>query len=217
MGGVCSTESSKVRVQQIAREGNLQDEARSYRSKLGAIRIILRNEESKKALLKYTEGKGKVEYVKYFQDLDELKARPTEEVRLHLKKYIQEPANTDEILNTMSSKKQHRFSGKQHVIDINNHDKNMVEAMCLGPIRQLHLDTDAHVQILKAINITQDLLLSQIAVEFEMFMNSKEYKESNKRSQLDNRRQKSDTNANKKTVPVQAKSSNGFFGIHMPS
>ena len=68
-------------------KGNsIQDDARSFRSKTGAIKMLIRAEESRLAFRAYivkTHPKGEVEYLDYYLAVEALKKRGVDKAELH--------------------------------------------------------------------------------------------------------------------------------------
>lgn len=154
-------------------KGNkIQDEARSYRSKVGAARLVLKNEMTRAEFKKFIEKEGgneagRTEFVTYFETLDQLKMLPREEQIARLKKLLTlTPAPSD--------------GGAK-----NNNQINSTLWSCLRPLRALALDKATQLEITKAVGSTQDMLLSPVTPEFERFMESPEFAEC-KRNNLEN-------------------------------
>lgn len=165
MGGICSADHSRQKVKQISKESNIQDEARSYRSKIGANRIILKNEHTRKVFVKYCEAKKKSEYVQYFHELDEIKTLPLDELKRKIKQLFvvidaNDAANKDK--------------DKQNTTALDTESDIVV---CLRQLRTLNLDAVTFPQLMKTMNSTQDLLLSRVAKEFEEFLKSPQFEE----------------------------------------
>ncbi len=164
MGGTCS---SQQKVKQISKESNIQDEARSYRSKIGANRIILKNEHTRKVFVKFCEAKNKSEYVQYFHELDEIKTLPLDELKRKIKElFIAVDAN--DALFKEKEKQQHGGSADDGESDL---------VICLRQLRTLKLENVTFPQLMKVMNSTQDLLLSRVAKEFEEFLKSPLFEE----------------------------------------
>lgn len=147
----------------IGGNSTIQDEARSYRSKVGAMRIILKNVHSRRALIKYLEVHHKAEYVKCFQELEEARlSRDDRLFRTDLKRII---ANYKSVAELAESKHAEPTCIEYALWD------------CFGPLRHTQIDSTASLQISKYVHIAQDSLLSQICSLFEEFLDSPEYEE----------------------------------------
>lgn len=186
--GCASSVAKKVKAQDFEK-GAIQDEARSYRSKVGAMRLVLKNEKTRDVFKKFIEKEGnedgRTEFVTYFEILDELKPLPKEEQVVRLKKLMSlTPALPDATAVPIDVKMIHSTLWS-----------------CLRPLRPLKLDTATQVELMKAIGNTQDLLLSPVTPEFEKFMESAEFIEC-KKEHLDT--QKQNKNSNKGISPRQA-------------
>lgn len=164
MGGSCS---SQQKVKQVSKESNIQDEARSYRSKIGANRIILKNEHTRRVFVKYCEAKHKSEYVQYFHELDEIKTLPLDELKRKIKElFVAVDAN-----NALFKEKQklHNSGSPEEG------DSDII--VCLRQLRTMNLENATFPQIMKVMNSTQDLLLSRVAKDFEEFLKSPQFQE----------------------------------------
>lgn len=145
----------------VARESNIQDEARSYRSKVGAIRIILKNVHTRRALIKYLENYQKAEYVMCFHEIEEIRLiKDDKQLRQQLKNII---ASYKSVMEVAESK---------------HSDQNCIEFAlwdCFGPLRHTDIDIATTLQVSKYVHVAQDSLLSQVCTLFEEFLKSKEY------------------------------------------
>jgi hypothetical protein len=164
MGASCS---AQPKVKTVSKESNIQDEARSYRSKIGANRIILKNEHTRKVFVKYCEAKHKSEYVQYFHELDEIKTLPLDELKRKMKELFVAVDANDTLL-----KEKQKLHGSGTVDD---GESDIV--VCLRQLRTLNLETSTFPQIMKVMNSTQDVLLSRVAKDFEEFLKSPQFQE----------------------------------------
>jgi hypothetical protein len=205
MGCTHSTKQ-KVRAEKEG-GGKIQDEARSYKSKVGAGKLVLKNEavrvEFRKFIEKEGDEKGRTEFVTYFETLEQMKPLPREEQVLRIRKLLELTVSSGDNNNNRSQIASTLFS-------------------CLRPLRPLKLDKATHIEIAKALNATQDLLVSAVTPEFEKFMDSKEFAEL-KRNNLENNIAKkvkaevpvkSQPIANKKVSTISPpKMDSGFHGV----
>jgi hypothetical protein len=159
MGCIVSSTNPKVNV----RDRNIQDEARSYKSKVGAMRIILKNIHSRRALIKYLENYQKAEFVKCFQELEEARLVKEDKIfRNELKKVVM------------------NYKSIMEVAEEKNLDSSSIEFAlwdCFGPLRHTDVDTSTILQLNKFVHIAEDSLLSQVCTLFEEFLDSKEYED----------------------------------------
>lgn len=159
----CGASTSRPPQKVMARDSNIQDEARSYRSKVGAMRIILKNVHQRRALITYLEARKKAEFVKCFQELEEARlVKDDKQFRGELKKVI---SNYKSVMEVAESK-----HADPQCIEYSLWD-------CFGPLRHTNMDTVTILQANKYVHIAQDALLSQICTLFEAFLNSKEYED----------------------------------------
>lgn len=180
--GCASSVAKKVKAGDFEK-GAIQDEARSYRSKVGAMRLVLKNEMTREVFKKFIENEGnqdgRTEFVTYFEILDELKPMPQSEQVVRLKKLMSlTPAQPDATFVPNDGKMIHSTLWS-----------------CLRPLRPLKLDTATQIELMKAIGNTQDLLLSPVTPEFERFMESAEFVECKKESLNTQQKNKSSSKA----------------------
>ncbi len=167
----------------------MADDARSYRSKVGAMRIILKNVHTRRALIKYVEVFEKSEYVKCFQELEEVRIlKDDKQFKQQLKNLL---ANYKSVMEVAEQK---------------NSDMNCIEFAlwdCFGPLRHADIDTCTTLLINKYVHVAQDSLLSQVCTLFEQFLQSKEYNEC-KNYAVDNQKIKRSPRAASRAAPTNA-------------
>jgi hypothetical protein len=170
--------TEKVKVANTQNQGKIQDEARSYRSKVGAMRLFLKNESTRQTFKKFIEEQcnedptvKRVEFISYFEFLEQMKPLPQHEQISRLKTLLSmTPIQQNEDI-TLTKRTENRI--------------NSTIWSCLRPLRPLKLDSTTLPELVKAINATQDLLLSPVCPEFERFMDSDEFEEC-KKTNLEN-------------------------------
>jgi len=139
----------------------VQDEARVFKSKLGAVRLILRNETSRVMFLKLLEVNSKQDYALKFSLLDVMRK---------------------EILDTAKSRSlddvNNDYEVPVHLYSISSPNvnvKTMIQKL-LHPIHQLSQNQHTTNRMwLKQISKVQDELLSQLFGEFEQLMVSESF------------------------------------------
>lgn len=180
--GCTHSSGKKIKIVKETGGGKIQDEARSYRSKVGAGKLVLKNETIRSAFKKFIEtegnGDGRTEFITYFEAMEQMKPLAKEEQVLRVRKILEltltPPQTTDEERTTTRNQ------------------LNSILYASLRPLRPLKLDKATPVEISKAINATQDLLIAAVTPEFERFIASEEFCEL-KKTNLENH----------KTVPVK--------------
>lgn len=211
--GCTQSSGSKIKIKDKDGGGKIQDEARSYRSKVGAGKLVLKNEAVRTEFRKFVEKEsgeeeGRTEFVTYFETIEQMKPLPREEQVIRIRK----------LLELTIAPPDSSFRGN------NKKDRNQVSTVlfsCLRPLRPLKLEKATSIEIAKALNATQDLLVSAVTPEFEKFMDSDEFAELKKNNLEVNIAKKSASGkfqppiANKKTSTISRPKmeSTGFVGI----
>lgn len=75
-------------ISDVPHDRGIQDEAHSYRSKIGANRLMLKNIESRLVFIRYCQIHGNAEYAQCFHELDELKSLPYETLVPQLRAFV---------------------------------------------------------------------------------------------------------------------------------
>jgi Regulator of G protein signaling domain len=155
--GLLTRSSSKTKVPE---KGNsIQDDARSFRSKTGAIKMLIRGEDSRTAFRAYlikTHSNGEVEYLDYFLAVETIKKSGAEKADLHtaflglIKEYELKAATTKQAVVMAIHETTHSWQG---------------------------IDTLTEPELLKLMNRSQDEVLSILTPNFEKFIASKVYLE----------------------------------------
>lgn len=206
--GCAQSSSQKIRIEKDS-GGKIQDEARSYRSKVGAGKLVLKNEVVRVAFKKFIEKEckddGRTEFVTYFETIEQMKQLSRDEQTVRIRKIL-------ELTSTSSQS--------------SNQDRNQISStLCasLRHLRALKLEKATQVEIMKAINATQDLLIAAVTPEFEKFMESEEFAEL-KKTNLENHKNMPPIKHQPSTVgkaPMMKKTStiapprmeSGFLGV----
>lgn len=144
-------------------KGNsIQDDARSFRSKTGAIKMLIRAEESRLAFRAYivkTHPKGEVEYLDYYLAVEALKKRGVDKAELHqafldlIKEYELKSESTKHPVVMAIYETTHSWQG---------------------------LATLTQPELLKLMTRSQEEVLSILTPNFEKFISSKLYQEYSK-------------------------------------
>lgn len=166
------------------KERGIQDEAYSFRSKIGASRIILKNMQSRQVFIRFCQERGKAEYAQIFHDLDELKSLPLQTLIPQLKlllrnaiKFQQTNSSSNNSDSATVSVRSIRNSKSQDQTEIKAEEEETDIGVCLHSLKTLDFDKLTLPVALKQINRTQDLILSRVYAEFDEFLKSKELKE----------------------------------------
>lgn len=156
-----SSRSSKVTHVTSSDILNVQDEARSFRANIGAVRLILRNEATRDLFNKLLESKGKQDYSNKFYLLEVMRKEIFEKARA---------TKLDDLLNS--------YEVPGHLYFISSSDitvKNSIQHI-LNSIHKLNTGNPvSHRQWLKSIAFVQDQLVSCLFDEFEVLLLSKEF------------------------------------------
>ena len=138
---------------------SIQDDARSFRSKSAAIKMLIRTEDSRQAFRSYilkTLTKGEVEYLDYFLAVEAIKKGGHDKQTMH---------------------KQFRAIIKQY--ELKSHDTNhpVVTSIYATTHSWQGIDTLNEAELLKLMNRSQEDILSILTPNFEKFIESKVYQE----------------------------------------
>lgn len=159
----CSISLHRRKVGDGANNMSVQDEARSFRSKVEAIRFMTKNVLSRQAFQQYLEqNHGGVEYLQCFIELDEVKAlnddRLIPQVSTLLSKY-QTMCEQAEALPTP---------------DPTNNAVNLWEK--LRRVRLMDVKRITRKDLISTITAVQNQVLGELAAPFEAFLDSTMYK-----------------------------------------
>jgi hypothetical protein len=186
---------SFLQAKQAAEERNVQDEARSFSSKLGAMRIILKSPISQKAFLSFCDRKGRAEYMRYFEELEKYKSLKVEDANEKLKKLIPMVVSVDEF-------------------DIDIEGKTKTAIQCLEPLNKLKVKHFTQIELIRAVQRSQDNLLTSLINEFEEYLTTEECaKAKDAEAELTSKVKRSANIGMFKAVPSKEK--HGFVPIHV--
>ncbi len=162
---------------------SIQDEARSFRSKTGAIKMLARNELSFNAFLQYLQEKNKSEFLICYRDMEEIKSLDEDQMISRTAALIWRYKTIFETMkancaaavslgNNMSGSGHHHH---QTVVI----DPTCIEYMvweCFGKLRYMDVANAPAEIILKYLLITQNEILARLVVPFEGYLQSPQYK-----------------------------------------
>jgi hypothetical protein len=138
-----------------AKEGNIIDNARSYKSKIGGMKLVLRNNLHRRDLIKFLQKRGKNRYIEAYDELVKLRTIPDVAVVM------------EEI------KKMH---AKYPVKGLFVWDKTTIAiGTCLEPIRFGEDESLNLPSIMKNIQWAEESVLAGITAEFEEFIQSQAF------------------------------------------
>lgn len=141
----------------------VQDDARSFRSKHSAIKMLTKNKLSCQALTDYLKTQNKVELLTCYMDLEEIR-QLTEEQAL-----TRASALVWRYKTQFESVRKAEQNSKVKSVEV-------VVWECLGRLRYVDGGNIESDHLLKMINNSQNDLLSKLILPFEGFLNSKQYK-----------------------------------------
>lgn len=141
---------------------NVQDDARSYRSKIGAIKMLTRNERSREALIKFLQCEKKAEFLVCYQDLEEIMGLSEEQAFTRTAAIIWRYKTMYEDVKIHEAKVQH--------VELLVWDS-------LGQLRSVDTSNIAYNDLSRLIVVAQNDLLSRLIMPFERFLKSNQYKD----------------------------------------
>jgi hypothetical protein len=156
MGVSCSSAKPiKPTREMLAKEGNLQDNARSYKSKIGGMRLILRNQTLQNDFTRFLARKGKKKFIICYLECLRIK---------QIKEMDQLVSEINKLIDTYPS--EGWFIWDKSIITI---------GQCLQPIKFSKDDELSIPMILKNLQWVEESLLSNVTPELEEFIQSPEF------------------------------------------
>lgn len=140
---------------------SIQDEARSFRSKLGAIKMLTRNDVSYQSFLEYLQDKGKSEFLVCYRDMEEIKTLAEDQMISRTAALIWRYKSIFE-------------SVRVHGVRPDNMEYLIWE--CFGKLRQMDIANAPAELILKHLLIAQNEILARLVIPFESYLQSPNYK-----------------------------------------
>ena len=168
----------------MEKTNSIQDDARSFRSKSGAIKMLIRSEESRQAFRSYilkTLTRGEVEYLDYFLAVEAIKKGGLDKQAMH---------------------KSFRAIIKLYEIKATETKHPVVMSIYETTHSWQGIDTLNEAELLKLMNRSQDDILSILTPNFEKFIESKLYQEYNKGQNDREKRRSSGTGLRADLTPV---------------
>lgn len=180
-------------------ERNVQDEARSFASKLGAMKILLKGPITQKSFLAFCDKLGKAEYMRYFEELEKFKTLKIEDANDKLKKLLPDSA----------------VSMDQYA-PVEGEDKHKNAIQCLEPLHRLKYKTFTQIELIRALGRSQDNLLTSLIGEFEEYLTTEECAKAKDQENIAASKMKTNKRVTAPTTkPVAKKATGGFFPIHV--
>jgi hypothetical protein len=151
MGVSCSSAKPvKPTREMLAKEGNLQDNARSYKSKIGGMRLILRNQTLQNDFTRFLARKGKKKFIICYLECLRIK---------QIKEMDQLVSEINKLIDTYPN--EGWFILDKSIITI---------SQCLQPIKFSKDDELSIPMILKNLQWVEESLLSNVTPELEEFI-----------------------------------------------
>ncbi|KAJ1383844.1 hypothetical protein B484DRAFT_460148, partial [Ochromonadaceae sp. CCMP2298] len=145
---------------------SVQDEAKSFRSKVDAIRWMTRNIHSRHAFQVYLEETSSLsDYLICFMDLDEIKAQQSDAATI---------THTVTTLNKYEEKSSAEGNTDGKVTNLHTNTKIWER---LGRLRSVDLKHCSRHELLACVTVVQDQILAELAAPFERFLQSALYRD----------------------------------------
>ena len=141
---------------------SIQDDARSFRSKSGAIKMLIRGEDSRQAFRSYmikTQPKGEVEYLDYYLAVEAIKKSGTTKAGMH-----------EAFLSIVKEYEVKAESSKHPVVMAIHETTHSWQG----------IETLGEAELVKHMTRSQDEVLNILTPNFEKFISSKVYLEYSK-------------------------------------
>jgi CheY-like chemotaxis protein len=183
MGCNSSTTKVSVRAETASRSigtlnENVQDEARSFRSKVSAIKMLARQQSSYESFFQYLEDIGKSEYLVCFRDIEEIKK--LEEDQMISRTYalvcrykaLYEEFKISLIEGNNNSDRNFRSKLASYAVSSSKH----LVWECFGKLKSLDYTNTTGEVIYKYLVIAENDLISRLVVPLESYLASPFYK-----------------------------------------
>jgi CheY-like chemotaxis protein len=138
------------------------DEARSFRSKVGAMKIMMRTSHSYESLLQFLQEKGRAEYLICYKDMNEIKILDDDQMISRTAALIW------------------RYKTSYEAVRILGTPAETMEYLiweCFGKLRQLDIANAPAEVVKKYLVIAQNEIIARLVIPFEEYLNSPKYRE----------------------------------------
>lgn len=181
---------------------SVQDEARSFRSKVDAMKFMTKNIHSRYAFRLYLEKNGGVEFLMCYIDLEEIKMQTDE----HIIPIAISTLSKYEMINEEATR-----SGK---VD-QTQEIELVIWEKMRRLRQLDMKNTTRKEMVKCVNTIQSQLLAELASPFEGFLQSPQYRDWNQHQvKSEGEKHKTQTANGGKAIPVNHRVGSGKLSHH---
>jgi len=145
------------------RANSIQDEARSFRSKVSAIKMLTRAESSFTSLMSYLQEIGKAEYLVCFKDMEEIKHVPDDQLVSRISALVWRYKTIFEEVKILEK--------KPKSVDYLIWD-------CLGKLKNVDSIENISLEVVKKyLVVAQNEILARLIIPFENYLQSKQYKQ----------------------------------------
>lgn len=138
------------------------DEARSFRSKVGAMKIMMRTSHSYESLLQFLQEKGRAEYLVCYKDMNEIKILDDDQMISRTAALIW------------------RYKTSYEAVRVLGAPAETMEYLiweCFGKLRQLDIANAPAEVVKKYLVIAQNEIIARLVIPFEEYLNSPKYRE----------------------------------------
>lgn len=143
------------------KSSGIQDDARSFRSKVGAIKMLSRSEQSFSAFQKFLETDGFAPFLVCFRDMEEIKKLAEDQMISRTAALIWRYKVIYENVKVLGQKPE---NNEYLIWD------------CLGKLRQIDIANAPASLIMKYLLIAENEILARLVRPFESFLHSPQYK-----------------------------------------
>eukprot|EP01033_Poteriospumella_lacustris_P003267 gene3267-2409_t len=141
---------------------SIQDDARSFRSKVGALKMLIRTPTAYDSILKYLKQNGRGEYLVCYRDMEEIKGLDDDQMVSRTAALIW------------------RYKTSFEAVRSRGHVTDTIEYRiweCFGKLRQLDI-ANAHADVVKKyLIIAQNEIMARLVIPFDDYLGSATYKE----------------------------------------
>lgn len=141
---------------------SIQDDARSFRSKVGALKMLIRTPMAYESILKFLNQHGRGEYLVCYRDMEEIKALDDDQMVSRTAALIW------------------RYKTSYEAVRARGHVADTIEYRiweCFGKLRQLDIANAPADVVKKYLIIAQNEIMARLVIPFDDYLLSPNYKE----------------------------------------
>ncbi|KAJ1410580.1 hypothetical protein B484DRAFT_188163 [Ochromonadaceae sp. CCMP2298] len=154
----------------VSTSSGVQDEARSYRSKQGAIKMLIKNTKSRQAFLEFLQTENKEEIMTCYQDLVEIRLLTDDQAFTRTSALVWRYKAQSEAARRKGADAQ-KGARRDNSLEV-----QITVWDCLGQLRHIDKELPEREGLIRLLALSQNDLLAKLIVPFEGFLESRFYK-----------------------------------------